>query len=246
MRSPRATGGRAGSRLLAPLVLFSFGVVPASGSDEVAELRRQVEAQSALIRQQAAALERQTAEMEQMGDRLRALEDVRQATGEAAAPAAARPSTAGGPREHVPGNGFPVARSEWGSLSTRLYTYVRYLNQKGIDDDYTDSFGRTRPVDERNDFQLNKVTLYSFGWLLDPKLRYLLYVWSANTSQGLGAQVVVAGNLQYEFQDWLTVGGGINSLPGTRSTSGHFPFWLGVDERLIADEFFRPSYTTGI
>ena len=27
---------------------------------------------------------------------------------------------------------------------------------------------------------------------------------------------------------------------------GNFPYWLGVDDRTIADEFFRPSYTTGI
>jgi hypothetical protein len=41
------------------------------------------------------------------------------------------------------------------------------------------------------------------------------------------------------------VGGGITSLPGVRSTEGQFPYWLGVDDRLTADEFFRPSYTSG-
>src|SRR5262249_22095494 len=35
------------------------------------------------------------------------------------------------------------------------------------------------------------------------------------------------------------------SLPSTRSTEGQFPYWLGVDDRLIADEFFRGSYTSG-
>jgi hypothetical protein len=30
-----------------------------------------------------------------------------------------------------------------------------------------------------------------------------------------------------------------------RSTEGQFPYWLGVDDRLTADEFFRGSYTTG-
>jgi hypothetical protein len=29
-----------------------------------------------------------------------------------------------------------------------------------------------------------------------------------------------------------------------RSTEGPFPYWLGVDDRLVADEFFRGSYTT--
>jgi hypothetical protein len=31
-----------------------------------------------------------------------------------------------------------------------------------------------------------------------------------------------------------------------RSTEGQFPYWLGVDDRLIADEFFRGSYTSGV
>jgi hypothetical protein len=48
------------------------------------------------------------------------------------------------------------------------------------------------------------------------------------------------------FNKHFTLSGGIRSLPGTRSVEGNFPFWLGVDTRLIADEFFRPSYTSGI
>jgi hypothetical protein len=42
------------------------------------------------------------------------------------------------------------------------------------------------------------------------------------------------------------VGAGITSLPTVRSTEGQFPYWLGVDNRLIADEFFRGSYTSGV
>ena len=43
----------------------------------------------------------------------------------------------------------------------------------------------------------------------------------------------------------MTLGGGITSLPSVRSTEGQFPYWLGVDDRLTSDEFFRGSYTTG-
>jgi len=84
------------------------------------------------------------------------------------------------------------------------------------------------------------------GWFLTPKFRYYLYVWSSNASQGDPAQVVGGGNLSYVFNRFLTVGGGITSLPTVRSTEGQFPYWLGVDGRLIADEFFRGSYTNGI
>ena len=149
-------------------------------------------------------------------------------------------------QNHTPGSGFKLYDGESGAINFRVFTYVRYLNQKPLDGSYHDSFGTEKFVDQRQDLQFNKVTLYWYGWFLDPKFRYLTYVWSANTSQGLSAQVVVAGNLRYVFSKYITLAGGISSLPGVRSTSGNFPNWLGVDERLIADEYFRPSYTSGI
>ncbi len=82
--------------------------------------------------------------------------------------------------------------------------------------------------------------------MYDPKLTYLLYTWTANTSQGDSAQVVVAGNLGYNFGEELSLGVGIGALPGTRSLRGNFPYWNKVDTRPMADEFFRPSYTTGL
>jgi hypothetical protein len=57
---------------------------------------------------------------------------------------------------------------------------------------------------------------------------------------------VVAGNLKYVFNEHFTLGGGISSLPGTRTTEGTFPHWFTNDNRSVADEFFRPSYTTGL
>ncbi len=84
------------------------------------------------------------------------------------------------------------------------------------------------------------------GWIFDPKFRYFIYTWTSNPTQGQGAQVVVAGNLNYTFNKYVTLAAGITSLPGVRTTEGNFPFWLGVDSRHIADEFFRPSYTSGV
>ena len=100
-------------------------------------------------------------------------------------------------------------------------------------------------MQQRQDVQLNKFFLALPGWFLTPKFRYYLYVWSANTSQGDPAQVVGAGYLSYTFNRYVTLGGGINALPTVRSTEGNFPYWLGVDNRLTADEFFRGSYTSG-
>ena len=147
---------------------------------------------------------------------------------------------------YTPGVGFNVVKTDKGILNFSVYTYVRYLNQMGLDPTYTDAFGNTVPVQQRQDVQFQKVILYFKGWLLSPRFRYLTYVWSTNTSMGLGAQVVLAGNLTYNINEHFTVGAGIGGLPGVRSTEGQFPYWLPVDNRLIADEYFRPSYTTGL
>ena len=142
--------------------------------------------------------------------------------------------------------GFKVANTEYGDMSISIYAYARYLNQLGLDSTFTNALGNVMSLQRRQDLQLNKVQIKFLGWILSPKFRYFLYAWSSNASQGLGAQVVLAGNLNYAFNKHFNVGAGIRSLPGTRSVEGNFPFWLGVDTRLIADEFFRPSYTSGV
>lgn len=147
--------------------------------------------------------------------------------------------------EYIPNAGFLLYEGEKGQIYMRLFSYVRYLNQKALDPTYTDYFGNTFPVKQREDIQLTKFFLPFSGWFLTPKFRYYLYVWSSNASQGDPAQVVGAGNLSYSFNRYVTLGGGITSLPSVRSTEGQFPYWLGVDDRLTADEFFRGSYTSG-
>jgi hypothetical protein len=147
---------------------------------------------------------------------------------------------------YKPMQGSKIANTKYGDVNIRLYAYVRYLNQIGIDSSYTNSFGQTSILDTRQDVQIQKVSIYFSGWFLDPKFRYFLYVWTSNASQGLGAQVVVAGNLTYKFNKYFSLQAGIMSLPGVRSTEGNYPFWLSVDNRMIGDEYFRPSYTSGI
>lgn len=147
---------------------------------------------------------------------------------------------------YTPNLGFKLANTEYGDLSISIYTYARYLNQRALNASYQDAFGNTKTVQQRQDFQLQKVQIKLLGWILNPKLRYFLYTWTSNPTQGQGAQVVVAGNLGYTFNKYITLAAGITSLPGVRSTEGNFPFWLGVDSRMIGDEFFRPSYTSGI
>ena len=84
------------------------------------------------------------------------------------------------------------------------YAKVGYFTQWGI-------YGRN--------FQLAKVQITFRGWLFSPRFGYNAYVWTSQASQGLGAQVVAAGNINWTFNDALRVNFGIHSLPSTRSTN---------------------------
>lgn len=148
--------------------------------------------------------------------------------------------------DYTPGAGFNIVKSKMGDLNFKLFSYVRYLNQKAADDQYINAFGDTTILKLRQDWQFAKVNIQFHGWVFDPKFRYLAYVWSNNNAQGQAASVVVAGNLSYNFSKHISLGAGIGALPGVRSTEGTFPYWLPNDNRLMADDFFRPSYTTGL
>jgi hypothetical protein len=146
---------------------------------------------------------------------------------------------------YEPGKGFVLVRSPTGELSVTLISYLRYLNQLALDPTYTDTFGRTSVLDRRQDVQLNKINLTFKGWIFDPDFQYRAWIWTQNPAMGLGAQVVVAGHLGYTFADYFTLLGGVAPLPSNRTTNWTYPFWLKMDNRTVADEFFRASYTFG-
>ncbi|HEX5787282.1 MAG TPA: hypothetical protein VFY03_03835 [Woeseiaceae bacterium] len=144
------------------------------------------------------------------------------------------------------GGGFRLVDAPNGELGFNAWAYVRYLNQEGLDTTYTDAFGRTTTLDIRNDVQVNKVNLYFNGWVFDPRFHFNFWTWTTNTAQGEPAQIVLAGDLGYRFSDKFDLRFGVLPLPGTRSLRGQHPRWNKVDHRTIGNEFFRPSFTTGI
>jgi hypothetical protein len=162
--------------------------------------------------------------------------------GEGAGPAVAKPLD---PGTLQPGRGIILVQGPVGGLAFGVNGYVRYLNQGGLDTSFKDAFGRTFTVERRQDVQLNRLQLNFRGWLFDEKFRYNFYAWTQNANQGDPAQVVVGGNIRYEFADWFWLWGGIFSVPSTRTTAQSFPNWLRIDHRGMADEYFRGSYTEG-
>ena len=74
-----------------------------------------------------------------------------------------------------------------------------------------------------------------------PKLVYTITFWTVlDTNQN-----AIFANLGYQFSRKFSLYAGLNGNPGTRSLQGSHPYWLGHD-RVMADEFFRPYFGSGV
>jgi hypothetical protein len=138
------------------------------------------------------------------------------------------------------GSGVVVHRSDKAELALGAYALVRYINQLPAEQQFTDHLGNVHDIDTRNDIQFHRAMVHLRGWLLSPKARYQITVWTVMSTD----QTTLYGFLGYQFHRTFNVYGGINTLGGTRSVMGSHPFWLAND-RVMADEFFRPSFTGG-
>ena len=98
-----------------------------------------------------------------------------------------------------------------------------------------------RPVDARNDFNVNRNLYYFNGYVFNPKLIFSFIIWSSNSV----ATVIQGGYIGYEFDKRFKLYGGYCGIPGSRSTPGTSCSYQGV-ERSMADSFFRPRFTQGI
>jgi hypothetical protein len=115
------------------------------------------------------------------------------------------------------------------------------MNQNDEDGVFTDHFGNERPVDTRNDIFSHRIMVFFKGWLVDPKLVYNIFLWTVNTTD----QNAIFGNIGYQFSRKFSLYAGVAGNPGSRSLLGSHPYWLGHD-RVMADEFFRPYFGSGI
>ena len=192
---------------------------------EVEDLRGQVEAQNELLRRQAEALE----QMERPGPRARgrAARVKRSPVGGVSA------APAGGYREAVRrrgvlGRGVAVAEEPWGSFNFKFYTYVRYLNQKGLDDEYTDSFGRRHEVDRTAghpapEGEARHVRLGRGPEAQLPPLRLDGELEPGAGSAGRRGRLPPV-QVRRGLQRWAAAS---PRSPGPASTMGNFPQWLG-------------------
>src|ERR1044072_5635544 len=120
-------------------------------------------------------------------------------------------------------------------------TQIRYLNTLDSPETFTDHLGNVREVRRRNDITVNRTMFILGGYIFDKRLKYSSTVW---TSAG-AASIVVAGNIGWQFSKALTIMGGYNGVPGSRSLVNSFPYFTSTD-RSMADNFFRPGFTQGL
>jgi hypothetical protein len=142
---------------------------------------------------------------------------------------------------YEPGTGYLIGRTKRGELAISAYAMGRYLNQNDDDQVFTDHQGNERPVDPRNDIFSHRIMVFLKGWMVDPKLVYTITFWTVNTTD----QDAIFANIGYQFSKRFSLYVGLTGNPGSRSLTGSHPFWLGHD-RVMADEFFRPYFGSGI
>ena len=140
-----------------------------------------------------------------------------------------------------PGDGFLVGRNEFGELSVSAYAMARYMSQHDDDQVFTDHLGNERPVDIRSDLFSHRIMVFLKGWMGSEKLIYNITLWTVNTTD----QDAIFANLGYQFSRKFSLYAGLTGNPGSRSLNGSHPFWLAHD-RVMADEFFRPFFGSGI
>ena len=158
----------------------------------------------------------------------------------AVAPAPAEPERPSWGVIDATGSGVVVHHSDKAELAVGAYALVRYINQLPAKQQFTDHLGNVHDIDTRNDIQFHRAMIHFRGWLLSPKARYQITVWTVMSTD----QTTLYGFVGYQFHKRFNVYAGINTLGGTRSVMGSHPFWLAND-RVMADEFFRPSFSGG-
>jgi hypothetical protein len=120
-------------------------------------------------------------------------------------------------------------------------TQFRYLNTLSANDTFTDHLGNVRTVAKRNDVSVNREMFTLTGYIFDKRLKYNILTWTSAAT----TQVVVSGNVAWQFNKALTLTTGYWSVPGTRTLVFTFPYF-SQPERSLADNFFRPGFTQGV
>ena len=151
------------------------------------------------------------------------------------------------PPAYVPNAGFKLFDGEKGQIYFRLFSYARYLESaKGSIRATPTRFGNSHDVKQPPGHPAQEVLPAVRGLVPDaevPLLPLRLVVERLAGRAGAGRR---CRQHQLQLQSLRHARRRHHEPAAMRSTEGQFPYWLGVDDRMISDEFFRGSYTSGV
>ncbi|MEZ6048789.1 MAG: porin [Planctomycetaceae bacterium] len=130
---------------------------------------------------------------------------------------------------------FQLKLNSWGQ--------VRYHNFNAYVDSWTDNAGVTRPVYDRNSFDIERARLTASGYALDERLVYYLQI--DGDSDGQHQLDFFMYYWGWEFSDAFKIHLGKKKVPASRQ-------WLlsarrtRLADRPMATDFLRPDLTVGI
>jgi hypothetical protein len=133
---------------------------------------------------------------------------------------------------------FPFAMALGGFLQLRWLEFARDATQ------WTNSAGRTLPVNNIDSFNINRFLLSFTGHVVDDRLLYFFALFGTS-NVGIRSGVVPIGMVGWKFSEAATVGGGVTIVPGSREWVDQTAWRLGIDGSM-ANTFFRPSYSPGV
>lgn len=128
-------------------------------------------------------------------------------------------------------------------LQINLHNQFRYTGFAPSEPTFTNSAGVTVPIEDRNDFDINRGRLVFSGYAFDPKLRFYANI-DYNTVSENQIQLLMSW-ATFAFSDAFNVHAGLGKVPGTWEWLETSRYTLGAD-RTMATTFFRPSMTAGI
>lgn len=128
-------------------------------------------------------------------------------------------------------------------LKNNLRSQFRAISFTRNEDQWTDQAGVVRPIENRQNFDIERLRIVLLGHAFTPELKFFLQ--ADGDTDSTHTVDILDGWFAWHFSDAFEVQCGKRKVPGTRN-------WLlgAFDTRMIdrafANEFFRPSRTTGI
>ncbi|WP_419192552.1 porin [Kolteria novifilia] len=128
-------------------------------------------------------------------------------------------------------------------LKLNFHNQFRYTGFARDQPGYINAAGDPIPIENRNDFGVNRGRIVFSGFAIDPDLSYYINI-DYNTVTGENISILTAW-FGYRFSDALRLSFGLGKVPGTWEWLESSRYTLGA-ERSMATTFFRPSFTAGV